>query len=51
MSLVSVAYQGTNCRGEIHILGPTRMPYERNIGLVEFTAARIENLIKMRQTK
>jgi heat-inducible transcriptional repressor len=48
MSLVSVAYKGTNCQGEIHILGPTRMAYERNIGLVEYTAASIENIINMR---
>jgi len=51
MSLVSMAYQGTNCRGEIHILGPTRMPYERNIGLVEFTANRIETIMRTKQPK
>ena len=51
MSLVSMAYQGANCQGEIHILGPTRMSYERNIGLVEFTADRIENIIKTKHSK
>jgi len=51
MSLISLAYNGNNCNGEIHILGPTRMEYERIIGLAEFTADKIENLINTKYTK
>ncbi len=51
MSLISMAYKGRNCSGEIHILGPTRMEYERIIGLAEFTADKIETLINTKYTK
>jgi len=51
MSLISIAYNGSHCSGEIHILGPTRMEYERIIGLAEFTAEKIEKLIKTKYTK
>ena len=51
MSLISIAYNGNNCSGEIHILGPTRMEYERIIGLAEFTAEKIETLINTKYTK
>jgi len=51
MSLISIAYNGNNCSGEIHILGPTRMEYERIIGLAEFTADKIETLINTKYTK
>ncbi|MEA3288338.1 MAG: heat-inducible transcriptional repressor HrcA [Candidatus Marinimicrobia bacterium] len=45
MSLVSIAYKGHDCNGEIHILGPTRMAYEKVIGLAEFTANKMKTLI------
>lgn len=51
MSLVSIAYTGSNCNGEIHILGPTRMEYGRIIGLAEFTADKIETLINTKYNK
>jgi heat-inducible transcriptional repressor len=51
MSLVSIAYNGNKCSGEIHILGPTRMEYERIIGLAEFTADKIETLINTKYKK
>ena len=51
MSLVSIAYKGNRCSGEIHILGPTRMEYERIIGLAEFTADKIETLINTKYIK
>ncbi len=51
MSLVSIAYNGSNCTGEIHILGPTRMAYEQVIGLAEFTAGKMETLINTKYTK
>ncbi|NQV15733.1 heat-inducible transcription repressor HrcA [bacterium] len=51
MSLVSIAYNGANCSGEIHILGPTRMPYERIVGLAEFTAEKLEILINTKYIK
>ncbi len=51
MSLVSIAYNGSDCSGEIHILGPTRMAYERIIGLAEFTAGKMETLMKTKYSK
>jgi len=51
MSLVSMAYEGINCSGEIHILGPTRMAYEKIIGLAKFTAGKMETLINAKYTK
>lgn len=51
MSLISIAYNGSTCSGEIHILGPTRMEYERIVGLAEFTADKIETLINTKYTK
>lgn len=51
MSLVSIAYNGSNCSGEIHILGPTRMAYEKVIGLAEFTANKMETLINTKYSK
>ncbi|NQV29558.1 MAG: heat-inducible transcription repressor HrcA [Candidatus Marinimicrobia bacterium] len=51
MSLISIAYTSKNLNGEIHILGPTRMEYERIIGLAKFTADRIESLINTKYSK
>ncbi|NQV49762.1 MAG: heat-inducible transcription repressor HrcA [Candidatus Marinimicrobia bacterium] len=51
MSLISIAYTGNKCNGEIHILGPTRMEYERIIGLAEFTVNKIESLINTKYSK
>jgi len=51
MSLVSISYDGINCSGEIHILGPTRMAYEKIIGLAKFTANKMETLINTKYTK
>ncbi len=51
MSLISIAYTGSNFHGEIHILGPSRMEYERIIGLAEFTADKIETLINTKYKK
>jgi len=51
MSLVSIAYRGDDCNGEIHILGPTRMAYERIIGLAEFTVEKLQTLINTKYIK
>ena len=51
MSLVSISYNGMACSGEIHILGPTRMAYERIVGLAEFTAEKLEMLINTKYIK
>ena len=51
MSLVSIAYKGQGCSGEIHILGPTRMAYEKVIGLAEFTANKMKSLINTKYSK
>ncbi len=40
-SLVSHRYQNSLIEGTIHLLGPTRMAYERICGLVEFTAQEV----------
>jgi len=46
MSVVSIRYQGENCEGAIHILGPTRMAYERIAGLATFTSSVIGKKLK-----
>jgi len=51
MSIVSIAYDGHSCNGEIHILGPTRMPYEKIIGLAKFTAEKMETYINKKYMK
>ncbi|MCF7824402.1 MAG: heat-inducible transcriptional repressor HrcA [Candidatus Marinimicrobia bacterium] len=51
MSIVSIAYNGNNCNGEIHILGPTRMAYEKIIGLAKFTANKMETMINTKYVK
>lgn len=51
MSLVSVAYEGLGCNGEIHILGPTRMAYEKIISLATYTADKMKTLINTKYIK
>lgn len=46
MSVVSICYEGETCSGTIHILGPTRMAYERIAGLAAFTSKTIGTLIR-----
>ena len=43
-TLVTSMYQRGGAAGVIGVLGPTRMPYEKIVGLVEHTARLIEGL-------
>lgn len=45
MSLISMSYRNNACSGEIHILGPTRMAYEKVTGLAQFTARKMKTFI------
>ena len=35
-----------SCRGVIGVMGPTRMPYDKIIGLVEHTSRMVEGLLE-----
>ncbi len=49
MSVVASPYhQGDTVVGAIGILGPTRMPYEKAVALVQFTADRISTILTER---
>lgn len=43
-SLVSTEYEMGATRGSIGVIGPTRMPYERVVALVEYTARLLSSL-------
>ena len=43
-SLVTSDYELGNVRGTIGVIGPTRMPYERVVALVEYTARLLSSL-------
>ena len=45
-TLVTATYQRGGARGVIGVLGPTRMPYDKIIGLVEHTGRLVEGLIQ-----
>ena len=40
------AYRTGSLSGVIGVLGPTRMPYEKIIGLVEHTSRMVEGLME-----
>jgi heat-inducible transcriptional repressor len=44
-TLVTASYRTGDLRGVIGVLGPTRMPYEKIIGLVEHTSLLVEGLL------
>jgi heat-inducible transcriptional repressor len=43
--VVTSEYQVGNLRGVIGVIGPTRMPYARVIGLVESTSALVSEFL------
>ena len=45
LTLVTAAYSRGDLTGVIGVLGPTRMPYEKIIGLVEHTSRLVEGLL------
>lgn len=45
-TLVTSTYRRGNATGVIGVLGPTRMPYDKIVGLVEHTGRLIEGLIQ-----
>ena len=44
-TLVTASYRAGELRGVIGVLGPTRMPYDKIIGLVEHTSRLVEGLL------
>lgn len=44
-TLVTASYRAGDLRGVIGVLGPTRMPYDKVIGLVEHTSQLVEGLL------
>jgi heat-inducible transcriptional repressor len=45
-TLVTSTYQRAGATGVIGVLGPTRMPYDKIIGLVEHTGRLVEGLLQ-----
>ncbi len=45
-TLVTSSYQAGDLRGVIGVMGPTRMPYDKIIGLVEHTSRLVEGLLE-----
>lgn len=45
-TLVTSSYQAGDLRGVIGVMGPTRMPYEKIIGLVDHTSRLVEDLLE-----
>ena len=40
------SYEVGELRGVIGVMGPTRMPYDKIIGLVEHTSRMVEDLLE-----
>jgi heat-inducible transcriptional repressor len=45
-TLVTASYEAGELRGVIGVMGPTRMPYDKIIGLVEHTSRLVEGLLE-----
>ena len=45
-TLVTASYQAGTLKGVIGVMGPTRMPYDKIIGLVEHTSRLVEGLLE-----
>ena len=45
LSFLSSTYTAGKSKGTLGIIGPTRMPYSRLIGIVEFTAKRLSEIL------
>lgn len=46
LTLVTSSYRVGDLTGVIGVLGPTRMPYDKIIGLVETTSRLVEGLLE-----
>lgn len=46
LTLVTSSYSKGDLRGVIGVIGPTRMPYDKIIGLVEHTSRMVEGLLE-----
>jgi heat-inducible transcriptional repressor len=45
-TLVTASYEAGSLKGVIGVMGPTRMPYDKIIGLVEHTSRMVEDLLE-----
>jgi heat-inducible transcriptional repressor len=45
-TLVTASYEAGDLKGIIGVMGPTRMPYDKIIGLVEHTSRLVEDLLE-----
>ncbi|HJX87204.1 MAG TPA: hypothetical protein VJ277_06520, partial [Gemmatimonadales bacterium] len=45
-TLVTSSYEAGGVRGVIGVMGPTRMAYDKIIGLVEHTSRMVEGLLE-----
>jgi heat-inducible transcriptional repressor len=45
-TLVTASYEAGDLKGVIGVMGPTRMPYDKIIGLVEHTSRMVEDLLE-----
>jgi heat-inducible transcriptional repressor len=45
LSLLSSTYRAGKFKGTLGIIGPTRMPYSRLLGIVEYTARRLSEVL------
>ncbi|MBW8772767.1 MAG: heat-inducible transcriptional repressor HrcA, partial [Gemmatimonadetes bacterium] len=45
-TLVTSSYRAGDLAGVIGVLGPTRMPYDKIIGLVQHTSRLVEGLLE-----
>ena len=45
-TLVTSSYEAGSLKGVIGVMGPTRMPYDKIIGLVEHTSRLVEGLLE-----
>jgi len=45
-TLVTASYEAGELKGVIGVMGPTRMPYDKIIGLVEHTSRLVEDLLE-----
>jgi heat-inducible transcriptional repressor len=45
-TLVTASYEAGSLKGVIGVMGPTRMPYDKIIGLVEHTSRLVEGLLE-----
>jgi heat-inducible transcriptional repressor len=45
LSLLSTTYEAGKFKGTLGIIGPMRMPYSRLLGIVDYTAKRLSEVL------